>query len=117
MVGQFKQAVTRRVESQLAAKAAESPQSYGTYGSYGHATACPQVMPWHARTSGAGAPVHLWHENYYEHIIRNEKELDRIREYICTNPMRWPYDVENPACESEAVDDIEELLAAEDDEL
>ena len=38
-------------------------------------------------------------------------------EYICTNPLRWSYDVENPACESEAADDIEELLAADDDEL
>ena len=74
-----------------------------------------QGMPWHARTTAGGAP-HLWHENYYEHIIRNERELNRIREYICTNPLRWPYDVENPACESEAADDIEELLAADDDE-
>ena len=47
-------------------------------------------------------PIDIWHENYYEHIIRNEKELNRIREYICTNPLRWSYDVENPACESEA---------------
>jgi hypothetical protein len=79
--------------------------------------ACPQGMPWHARTNAGGAPLHIWHENYYEHIIRNEKELNRIREYICTNPLRWSYDVENPACESEAADDIEELLAADDDEL
>jgi hypothetical protein len=114
MVGQFKQAVTRRVESSLAAEVAESPQSHA---SYGHATACPQGMPWHAHTTASGAPLHIWHENYHEHIIRNEKELNRIREYICNNPVRWPYDVENPACQSEATDDIEELLAADDDEL
>ena len=83
---------------------------------YGHATACPPGMPWHA-PEGATAPIRIWHQNYYEHIIRNEKELERIRQYICTNPLRWRYDVENPACESEAVDDIEELLAADDDEL
>ena len=109
MVGQFKQAVTRRVEARHdAAVAAES---------YGHATACPPGLPWHARTIASGKPLHIWHENYYEHIIRNEKELNRIREYICTNPLRWPYDVENPNCESEAADDVEELLAADDDEL
>jgi hypothetical protein len=72
-------------------------------------------MPWHAPTT-QDRP-HLWHENYYEHVIRNEKELNRIREYICTNPLRWPYDVENPACDAEGADDIEELLGADDDEL
>jgi len=79
-------------------------------------------MPWHARTSEQGvsrqrqAPE-IWHKNYYEHIIQNEKELNRIREYICTNPLRWRYDVENPEFDGEAADDIEELLAAEDDEM
>ena len=40
--------------------------------------------------------VKLWQRNYYEHIIRNEKELDRIREYIIVNPARWDTDQENP---------------------
>jgi REP element-mobilizing transposase RayT len=114
LLGLFKQAVTRRVESSAAVEAAESPHSYR---SYGHATACLQGMPWHARTTASGAPLPIWHENYYEHIIRNEKELNRIREYICNNPLRWPYDMENPACDAEGADDIEELLAADDDEL
>jgi hypothetical protein len=38
----------------------------------------------------------LWQRNYYEHIIRNEKSLNRIREYILTNPMRWELDRKNP---------------------
>ena len=37
----------------------------------------------------------LWQRNYYEHIIRNEESLNRIREYILTNPMRWELDREN----------------------
>ena len=41
-----------------------------------------------------GAPV--WQRSYYEHIIRNEESLNRIREYILTNPMRWALDHENP---------------------
>ena len=28
----------------------------------------------------------LWQRNYYEHIIRNENELNRIRKYIIDNP-------------------------------
>jgi putative transposase len=41
-----------------------------------------------------GAPV--WQRNYYEHIIRNEESLNRIREYILQNPLRWHLDRENP---------------------
>ena len=37
----------------------------------------------------------LWQRNYCEHIIRNEESLNRIREYILTNPMRWALDREN----------------------
>jgi REP element-mobilizing transposase RayT len=37
----------------------------------------------------------LWQRNYYEHIIRNERELQTIREYIATNPVRWETDWEN----------------------
>jgi len=38
----------------------------------------------------------LWHRNYYEHIIRDDKSLDRIREYIANNPLQWQFDRENP---------------------
>jgi putative transposase len=41
-----------------------------------------------------GQPV--WQRNYYEHIIRNEEELDAIRQYIADNPLRWAEDRENP---------------------
>ena len=37
-----------------------------------------------------------WQRNYYEHIVRNEEELNRIREYIFNNPLRWHLDRENP---------------------
>ena len=39
-----------------------------------------------------GIPV--WQRNYYEHIVRNEGELDRIREYIRNNPLAWEWDEE-----------------------
>jgi len=38
----------------------------------------------------------FWQRNYYEHIIRNENELNRIREYIQNNPLKWDLDRENP---------------------
>ncbi len=40
-----------------------------------------------------GLPV--WQRNYYEHIVRNEDELNRIREYIINNPLKWNLDKEN----------------------
>jgi hypothetical protein len=38
----------------------------------------------------------VWQRNYYEHVIRDEGSLDRIRRYIAENPMRWACDPENP---------------------
>ena len=38
----------------------------------------------------------LWQRNYYEHIIRNEKELEQKTAYIQDNPSRWDEDDENP---------------------
>jgi REP element-mobilizing transposase RayT len=38
----------------------------------------------------------LWQRNYYEHIIRDEAALVRIREYIANNPLQWALDRENP---------------------
>ena len=37
-----------------------------------------------------------WQRNYYEHIIRNEYELNAIREYIMNNPSNWNLDKNNP---------------------
>ncbi len=42
----------------------------------------------------SGAPI--WQRNYYEHIIRNESELNRIVEYIISNPSNWFDDENNP---------------------
>jgi REP element-mobilizing transposase RayT len=39
----------------------------------------------------------VWQRNYYEHIVRNERELNQIREYIINNPLQWQFDRENPA--------------------
>ena len=38
----------------------------------------------------------IWQRNYYERIIRNEGELNAIREYILDNPINWEQDQENP---------------------
>ena len=38
----------------------------------------------------------LWQRNYYEHVIRDEAALSRIRDYIVHNPAKWAGDSENP---------------------
>lgn len=42
-----------------------------------------------------GAP--LWQRDFYEHIVRNDLDLSRIREYIAANPRTWLQDEYNPA--------------------
>jgi REP element-mobilizing transposase RayT len=34
----------------------------------------------------------LWQRNYYEHIIRDQNEYERISEYIINNPQKWEMD-------------------------
>ena len=46
------------------------------------------------RRRAPGAP--LWQRNFYEHVIRNEADLHRVRQYIVDNPIRWAEDPENP---------------------
>jgi putative transposase len=42
----------------------------------------------------------IWQRNYHEHVIRNEDELNRIRQYIHHNPHQWQTDPENPNSEA-----------------
>ncbi|CAA9585168.1 MAG: hypothetical protein AVDCRST_MAG88-3830 [uncultured Thermomicrobiales bacterium] len=37
-----------------------------------------------------------WQRNYYEHIVRDQAELDRIRQYIHDNPKGWGTDENHP---------------------
>lgn len=41
--------------------------------------------------------IPLWQRNYHERVIRGEREMNTIREYIRQNPLKWEHDEENPA--------------------
>ena len=41
-------------------------------------------------------PNRLWQRNYWEHIVRDETDLSRIRKYILENPTRWTEDSLHP---------------------
>ena len=38
----------------------------------------------------------LWQRNYYEHVIRNERDYQAIADYIYCNPQNWEKDAEYP---------------------
>ncbi|MHB8779705.1 MAG: transposase [Anaerolineales bacterium] len=61
----------------------------------------------------------LWQKNYYEHIVRNERELNNIGWYIVNNPINWQLDRDNnqnirklspPETVDEYVKDVEEMV-------
>jgi putative transposase len=60
------------------------------------------VRAFKARASQASKTIRsndskaLWQRNYYEHVARNEPDLQVIREYINNNPKQWHLDRENP---------------------
>jgi REP element-mobilizing transposase RayT len=37
----------------------------------------------------------VWQRSFYDHIIRNERSLNAIREYISNNPVNWEMDIDN----------------------
>ena len=60
----------------------------------------------------------IWQRNYYEHIIRNDRELNNIRWYILNNPLNWQLDRDNlqnirklspPEQVEEYVKDVEDM--------
>ncbi len=55
-----------------------------------------------------------WQRNYWEHVIRNENKLLKIRQYIQNNPLKWHLDRENP--ERIGVDKLEVEIFAQGQE-
>jgi len=53
----------------------------------------------------------IWQRGFFEHVIRGERDLTRIREYISTNPRRWHLDRDNP--EQAGVDSLDKWLGSE----
>ncbi|MDT8442481.1 MAG: transposase [Desulfuromonadales bacterium] len=53
---------------------------------------CTHTINHHRQTPGA--PV--WQRNYYERIIRNDRELAETRQYIAANPAQWHNDENRP---------------------
>jgi len=51
-------------------------------------SAAARAVNQHRRAEGAI----LWQRNYFEKIIRNEKMLNAMRQYIAANPANWPHD-------------------------
>jgi putative transposase len=43
--------------------------------------------------------IKLWQRNYFEHVIRNDNDLNQIRQYVIDNPLNWAKD-ENYVCRS-----------------
>ncbi len=61
----------------------------------------------------------IWQRNYYDHIIRNDRELKNIQWYIRNNPLNWQLDRDNdqnirklspPERVEEYIKDVEEMV-------
>ncbi len=65
-----------------------------------------------ARKRGLLTLDHLFQSGYYDHIVRSDSALERVRDYIITNPQRWHLDKENEA--RTGTDEFETWLEEED---
>jgi putative transposase len=50
----------------------------------------------HIKDNNLNLSEKIWQRNYYERIIRNENELNKIRKYIIENPLKWEDDKYHP---------------------
>ena len=71
-----------------------------------------------AKTHDPARRAKFWQYNYYEHIIRNDHELNAIAQYIRDNPINWQLDRDNlqnsgclpsPRQVEDYLEDIQEL--------
>jgi len=56
-----------------------------------------------------GFPQFAGQRNYHERVIRNEKELSQVREYIMNNPLQWASDEENPKSRHEQIISVDSV--------
>jgi len=40
--------------------------------------------------------ANIWQRNYYDHVIRDQRDYERVTNYIAANPVKWADDEENP---------------------
>ena len=92
------------VEGRGTARRAPTPERFGTPVSGSLPTivrSFKSAVTSHVNTLRGIPGASPWQRNYHEHVIRNENDLHRIREYIQTNPLRWELDRENPERQGE----------------
>ncbi len=67
----------------------------------------------------------FWQGNYYDHIVRNDRELNAIRQYIIDNPINWELDRDNlenirklppPEKVEDYLEDLKQLMTEMDDQ-
>ncbi|MGH8598379.1 MAG: transposase [Gammaproteobacteria bacterium] len=74
----------------LRKRLARAPRSLGSFIAGFNSTSTREV------NRLLGRAGRLWQRNYYEHVVRHERDLERIRQYIREDPTRWEFDRENP---------------------
>jgi REP element-mobilizing transposase RayT len=63
----------------------------------GHAPPLPAVIGSFKGAASRAAGRRLWQRSFYDRVIRNESELQALRQYVVDNPLAWALDGENPA--------------------
>lgn len=61
------------------------------------------AVTYHTNSTCESRKLRVWQRNYYDHIVRNSAELEKIRNNIETNPANWNEDRFYPAEQSSEV--------------
>jgi putative transposase len=63
----------------------------------GHAQPLPLVVGSFKSAVSRLSRRALWQRSFYDRVIRNDTELQSMRQYIVDNPLKWAVDCENPS--------------------
>jgi putative transposase len=63
----------------------------------GHAPPLPAAIGSFKSAASRAAGRPLWQRSFHDRVIRDESELQALRQYVADNPVRWAVDRENPS--------------------
>ena len=66
------------------------------WGPTGKTASLPQIINALKSMTSKRIGYSPWQEDYYDHIIRNDTDLQATREYIQNNPLKWILDRTEP---------------------
>lgn len=86
IISTFKTITTKKIKELISTNDNENLANVGVNGNVGVSSTKYLIQKYNT----------IWQKSFYDHVIRGEKDLQRIQEYVLNNPLQWELDILNP---------------------